>query len=240
MFTNEQYERYRAILRGQRLPLALVDLDSFDANVDLVAQRARGTGKTVRLGTKSLRCEPLLVRALERGAPLLAGFLTYTAEETAWLADKGHDDLLLAYPTVQPGDLEILCRLTAAGKRVMAMVDSLEHLRILAQAGARAGVELGACQGGGYVASGPPDATRAPLPVLPPGLKYLPLEGAGEVSTPLVLPPGCPDVQLGDPIFFQHAKAGELCERFDRLHLLRQGQIVDSVPTYRGEGMNFL
>jgi D-serine deaminase-like pyridoxal phosphate-dependent protein len=38
----------------------------------------------------------------------------------------------------------------------------------------------------------------------------------------------------------RHAKAGELCERFDRLHLIRGGEVVDSVPTYRGEGECFL
>jgi D-serine deaminase-like pyridoxal phosphate-dependent protein len=75
---------------------------------------------------------------------------------------------------------------------------------------------------------------------MPTGLAFLSLEGAGEVSTPLVLPKDCPPLNLGDPIFFQHAKAGELCERFDKLYLVKGGEIVDQVPTYRGEGMNFL
>ena len=38
----------------------------------------------------------------------------------------------------------------------------------------------------------------------------------------------------------RHAKAGELCERFDSLHLVEGGRIVDEVPTYRGEGRAFL
>ena len=97
-----------------------------------------------------------------------------------------------------------------------------------------------ACAGGGYVASGPTGVEKAPLPVMPIGLRFLPLEGAGEVSTPLILPQDCPDLNLGDPVFFQHAKAGELCERFSELYLVQGGEIVDSVPTYRGEGMNFL
>jgi D-serine deaminase-like pyridoxal phosphate-dependent protein len=75
---------------------------------------------------------------------------------------------------------------------------------------------------------------------MPAGLRYLPLEGAGEVSTPLVLPQDCPDLGLGDPVFFQHAKAGELCERFNELHLVKGGSIIDTIPTYRGEGMNFM
>ena len=38
----------------------------------------------------------------------------------------------------------------------------------------------------------------------------------------------------------RHAKAGELCERFDVLHLVEGDAIVDTVPTYRGEGKAFL
>jgi D-serine deaminase-like pyridoxal phosphate-dependent protein len=38
----------------------------------------------------------------------------------------------------------------------------------------------------------------------------------------------------------RHAKAGELCERFNSLHLVRGGELVDVVPTYRGEGEAFL
>jgi D-serine deaminase-like pyridoxal phosphate-dependent protein len=96
------------------------------------------------------------------------------------------------------------------------------------------------CLGGGYIASGPTEASKMPLPVMPVGMQYLPLEGAGEVQTPLQLVPRTPEISLGDPVFFQHAKAGELCERFNELYLLQNGKIVDVVKTYRGEGMNFL
>jgi D-serine deaminase-like pyridoxal phosphate-dependent protein len=96
------------------------------------------------------------------------------------------------------------------------------------------------CLGGGYSASGPGGWDRLPMPVLPRGLTMLPLEGAGEVQTPLLLPPDCPELELGDPIIFQHAKAGELCERFNELLLLQEGKVVGRVPTYRGEGKAFL
>lgn len=46
-------------------------------------------------------------------------------------------------------------------------------------------------------------------------------------------------LQIGDRVWFRHAKAGEACERFDQLHLVRGGELVDSAPTYRGEGQNF-
>jgi D-serine deaminase-like pyridoxal phosphate-dependent protein len=91
--------------------------------------------------------------------------------------------------------------------------------------------------GGGYLASGPADAARLPAPFLPAGLALDKQEGAGEVQTPLM---GARELQVGDRVWFRHAKAGELCERFDRLHLIEGGRIVEEVPTYRGEGKCFL
>jgi len=386
------------------MPLAFVDLDAFDANVAYIKGLMGEAGKSIRLGTKSLRCRRLMERIIELGANTFKGYLTYTAEETAWLAQAGYDDFILAYPTVQPGDMAILADLTRKGVRVASMVDCLEHLQALSTAGINAGVVISACleldlayrpfglpihlglrrsplrtpdqvlslvrqakelkgvkidcmmgyeghvagvsdavpgaaiknffmrrlkaasvreltqrrgavvkalkneglelrlvngggsgslvstladpsvteatvgsgfyapalfhhfrevkyqpaaffalqvvrkpangmiacQGGGYVASGPTEMSKAPLPVLPPGLRYIPLEGAGEVSTPLILHPGSPKIELGDPIFFQHAKAGELCERFDELYLIQGSKVVSNIPTYRGEGKNFL
>jgi D-serine deaminase-like pyridoxal phosphate-dependent protein len=93
--------------------------------------------------------------------------------------------------------------------------------------------------GGGYPASGPADAARLPRPYLPAGLKLDAQEGAGEVQTPL-LGAAADALALGDRVYMRHAKAGELCERFDRLYLLQGDQIVGETPTYRGEGQCFL
>ena len=404
-FTNERYTTYRGAISNERLPLAFVDLDCFDANIDLVCKKAAGTGRTIRIGTKSLRCEPLTRRIFERGGATFRGLLTFTVEETAWLAEKGYDDMIIAYPTCQPSDMALMAQMTMAGKKVMLMVDSLAHLQVLSQAGQQAGVVILACLeidmayrplrtgavhlglrrsplrtpaetlalvratkhlpnvrinsvmgyeghiagtaddtpgkrlnnalmrfikrqsinefsprrdaivralrnegldleivngggsgslvstladssvteatvgsgfycsalfhhfkevhyrpaaffatqvvriptpgmvtclGGGYVASGAIGPEKQPAPVLPPGLKYLPLEGAGEVQTPLRLPKDCPELTLGDPVIFQHAKAGELCERFGELALIQNGRILGRVPTYRGEDQTFL
>lgn len=404
-FTSERYEALRELFKGQRLPLAFVDLDSFDANTNTAASIAHAADKKLRIGTKSLRCLPLMERVLAHASSRFHGFLTFTAEETLFLADKGHDDFILAYPTVQPGDLEILAQITKRGKQVSAMVDCRQHLDALDQAGKRnnavlnacleidmayrplgndvlhlglrrspvrtpgqalalvkhaaglsnvridsvmgyeghiagtndnvphqsikntvyralkkasvrelsqrraavigsmkeAGVDLRlvngggsgslvstlqdpsvteatigsglyaaglfhhfrdvkyqpaaffalqvvripkegmvTCAGGGYIASGAVEKGKLPLPAMPVGLKYVELEGAGEVQTPLALPRGCLALNLGDPVFFQHAKAGELCERFNELILIQGGEIVDTVKTYRGEGFAFL
>jgi D-serine deaminase-like pyridoxal phosphate-dependent protein len=93
--------------------------------------------------------------------------------------------------------------------------------------------------GGGYLASGGGDPGRLPVPWLPEGLRLDPEEGAGEVQTPL-LGAAAAKLAIGDRAYLRHAKAGELCERFDALHLVEGGEVVDVVPTYRGEGRAFL
>jgi D-serine deaminase-like pyridoxal phosphate-dependent protein len=93
--------------------------------------------------------------------------------------------------------------------------------------------------GGGYLASGSGDTARLPSPWLPAGLELDDEEGAGEVQTPLSGDPAR-ELQIGDRVYMRHAKAGELCERFDALHLVEGNEIVDVVPTYRGEGKAFL
>ena len=95
------------------------------------------------------------------------------------------------------------------------------------------------CLGGGYLASGTGDAVRLPQPYLPTGLAYDGNEGAGEVQTPL-LGRSADLLSIGDRVWFRHTKAGELCERFDALHLVDGDRVVRTVPTYRGEGRTFL
>ena len=91
---------------------------------------------------------------------------------------------------------------------------------------------------GGYVASGVPGWDRLPVPAAPTGLRFLGREGAGEVQTPMR-----GEVAIGERAWWRHAKAGELCERFDTLHVVddtAEGPaVVESWPTYRGEGKCF-
>jgi D-serine deaminase-like pyridoxal phosphate-dependent protein len=392
------YDSYRAALAGYRLPAAFVDLEALSAN--LADLRARAGGLPIRLVTKSVRCVAILRRVLAGGAPF-RGLMCYSPAEAAWLASLGFDDLLVAYPSVEPGDLRAVAGQLRAGRTIALMVDGavqVQRIAALARAegvvqplaidldmssdfpGLRFGVfrspvdgpaaavalaaeiarhpslrldglmgyesqiaglmdevpgqraknavirllkrrsipeiterrratvaalaaaghalrfvngggtgsvestraddsvtELAAgsglymptlfdhyrafrgrpaagfalavtrapasgvvtCAGGGYPASGPGGADRMPRPWLPAGCTLVATEGAGEVQTPVRVPAGVA-LAPGDPLLFRHAKAGELCERFNELLLIEGGAVVDKVATYRGDGKCFL
>jgi D-serine deaminase-like pyridoxal phosphate-dependent protein len=394
------YARYRRALTGRTLPAAIVDLDRFDANARSVLERAGD--RPVRVASKSVRCVGLL-RRLRELSPRFARLLCFTADEALHLADAGFDDLLVAYPTVDPTHLRAVAAAVEAGQRITLMVDSVGHVEHLERElspggtpvpvcidldlswdlpGLRFGVERSpvdgaaaaallaarietsprlhldglmgyeaqiagvaerapgrsraeqavvvslkrrsirrvarrradavhaieraigrplrfvnaggtgsletssrervvtevtagsaflapglfdhydrfqhlnaagyalpvvrlprpgvvTCLGGGYVASGAVGPDKAPVPWLPAGARLSALEGAGEVQTPIHLPAGA-DLGLSDPVFLRHAKAGELCERFDALLAIRGDEVVDELPTYRGEGRTFL
>lgn len=391
-----RYDRATAHLDA---PLAVVDLDAFDANADDLVRRAGG--KPIRLASKSVRCRALLERVLARDG--FAGIMSFTLDESLWLARAGFDDVLLAYPSADragfgelAGDpklaaavtvmiddaaqLELIDRSRAGGKeeirvcleldtalqllggrvrigarrsplrepaqlaelarsiarrpgfrlvglmayeghvagvgdavagsplrsRAVRLMQSAARKELAARRAAvvravravtpdlefvngggtgsvqhtaaedavteiaagsglyvprlfdhytsftgrpaalfaqpvvrRPGVGVVTVLGGGYPASGAAGADRLPVPYLPEGLRYDPQEGPGEVQTPL-LGSAADDLLIGDKVWFRHAKAGELCERFDTLHLIEGDRVTGTAPTYRGEGRTFL
>jgi len=90
------------------------------------------------------------------------------------------------------------------------------------------------CAGGGYIASGSVGKEKLPYPFLPAEMSLTYNEGAGEVQTP-VFYKGKLSLQIGDPLFFRHSKAGEVCERFQHLYLIKGNKIIEKAPTYRGD-----
>ncbi|MEU3465864.1 amino acid deaminase/aldolase [Streptomyces sp. NPDC006733] len=391
-----RYDRATAHLDA---PVAIVDLEAFDANAADLTRRAGG--KPIRVASKSVRCRALLERVLARDG--FAGIMSFTLDESLWLARAGFEDVLLAYPSAdrdgfaalagdpklaaavtvmvddpaqldlidaarrggservrvcleldtslrmlggrvrigalrsplrEPAQLAELARAIArrpgfslvgimayeghvagvgdalAGRPVRSRVirlmqsaarrelaarraevvravravapdlefvngggtGSVQHTaaedavtEIAAGSGLfvprlfdnytsfrgrpaalfaqpvvrRPGVGVVTVLGGGYPASGAAGADRLPVPYLPQGLRYDPQEGPGEVQTPLIGSPA-DDLLIGDKVWFRHAKAGELCERFAELHLVEGDRVTSAVPTYRGEGKTFL
>ncbi|WP_307864315.1 amino acid deaminase/aldolase [Agrococcus sp. TF02-05] len=93
--------------------------------------------------------------------------------------------------------------------------------------------------GGGWVASGPAGHDKEPIAAWPEGLRLDREEGVGEIHTP-VHGRAADGLAIGDRVWMRHAKAGELCERTDELHVVAGAEVVASVPTYRGEGRKLL
>jgi D-serine deaminase-like pyridoxal phosphate-dependent protein len=98
--------------------------------------------------------------------------------------------------------------------------------------------EVATVHGGGLIASGPTGPDRLPTPWAPAGLHLTGLEGAGEVQTPLTGHPAAL-LEIGDLVWFRHAKSGEPFEHTNTVHLLSGNEFVDSVPSYRGYGQAF-
>ena len=173
MDPETRYERYRRAIAGEPLPCALVDLDALDANIERLAAPIRRAGKRLRVATKSLRCPDLVDRVLERTRDVAIGLMTYTAAETALLAERGHADLLLAYPTLHPRELDAIA---AANRRATAAVvaDCPAHVDAIAEAAARTGTTVPVVID--------VDLSYRPLARGPHlGVRRSPLRGAGEV-----------------------------------------------------------
>ncbi|MCC6157674.1 MAG: alanine racemase [Deltaproteobacteria bacterium] len=137
-----EYSDWIRSLEGVALPAALVDLDALERNADRIAAPVRASGKRLRLATKSLRCVRVASHLRERLEDIYGGLMCLTVAEAAFLADRGFDDLLIAYPTMQRADLVALAALTRAGRTVRLVVDSAEHVRAMSDVSHAEGVTL--------------------------------------------------------------------------------------------------
>ncbi len=131
---------FARVLADQPLPAAVVDLDALDRNVERLRERVRGTGKTLRVASKSVRHVGLLRRILAGGGEDFRGLMCFTPREAAFLAQEGFDDLLVAYPSTR-GLAEVAARV-AEGKTIRLMADGVAQLRAYGAAARAAGVTL--------------------------------------------------------------------------------------------------
>src|SRR3954470_25051008 len=83
---NARYARYRAAIRGEALPLAIVDLDALDQNLETLVAPVRASGKTLRIASKSVRCVEILRYLIEKGGPAMRGLMAYSPVEAHYLA----------------------------------------------------------------------------------------------------------------------------------------------------------
>lgn len=111
-------------------PVAIVDLEAFDANADDLVRRAGG--KPVRVASKSVRCRALLERVLARDG--FAGIMSFTLAESIWLARSGFDDILLAYPSADTKGFAELASDPKLSAAVTVMVDDPAQLHFIDEA----------------------------------------------------------------------------------------------------------
>lgn len=122
-------------------PIAVVDVDAFDANAQDLVRRAGGT--PIRVASKSLRVPALISRALE--TPGFRGVLAFTVGEALWLHSQGvSDDLVVAYPSVDTGAIARLTSDPAATAAITLMVDDPAHLELV-DAARTSDVEVRVC-----------------------------------------------------------------------------------------------
>ncbi|MGM0697315.1 MAG: amino acid deaminase/aldolase [Actinomycetota bacterium] len=117
----------RRALKGTGAPTAVLDLDAFDANLDALAERARGL--PIRLATKSLRVPAAIDRALAH--PAFSGVLAYSVPEALFLHARGIRDIVIGYPSLDRASLSRMFAESGACTNITLMIDSVDHLDII-------------------------------------------------------------------------------------------------------------
>lgn len=394
---SKTYQQYKQAFKNQQFPLAYVDMDLLDENIEAILDRThRGN---IRVASKSVRSIGILEYIFSK-SNRFQGIMSFTAEESIMLVEKGFDDILLGYPCVDENLIRKVAIKISEGKTIVLMVDLIEHIQQINKIGQEKNIQIPicidldcssdfgpihfgvwrssitnndklqvlldeikksdfvkldglmgyeaqiaglgdavkgdfknpiikflkkrsikeiqkrrtsaieliqqngfklrfvngggtgsiketlqekditevtigsgfysptlfdnyskfqfkpsagfavqivrnpkpnyyTCHGGGYIASGEIGTLKEPKIHLPKNAKLDKNEGCGEVQTPIIYH-GNEVLKLADPIFFRHAKAGELCERFNELYLLINNQIQKKITTYRGDGECFL
>ena len=128
--THADLERLDRATAGLAAPFVAVDLTALCTNADDLVRRAGGL--PVRVASKSVRVRALLDETLRRKG--FRGVMAYSLREAIWLAHHGYDDILMGYPSVDVVAIAELSDDPGLARAVTLMVDSAEHLELLAVA----------------------------------------------------------------------------------------------------------
>jgi 3-hydroxy-D-aspartate aldolase len=119
-------------------PALLLDLDAFEANLARMAETARSLGVALRPHAKSHKCAEIARRQMAAGA---VGVCVQKVSEAEALAAAGIGNILICNELVTRRKVAALIR---AGRqaRVIACVDHLDNVALIAQMAAEAGVVI--------------------------------------------------------------------------------------------------
>jgi D-serine deaminase-like pyridoxal phosphate-dependent protein len=122
--------RYDAIFSGVPPPFAFVDLDALRRNAALMLAQANGL--PIRIASKSVRSTAVLRRILDLDEGF-RGVLAFTVPEALYLVERGFDDVVVGYPSVDRGAIAKVARLAAESpeRAPVLMVDDRPHLDLI-------------------------------------------------------------------------------------------------------------
>jgi D-serine deaminase-like pyridoxal phosphate-dependent protein len=126
----EPYDRYETIFEGIEPPFAFVDLGALRENAGSMLRRAGA--KPIRVASKSVRCREVL-RLIDERDERFRGILAYTVAEALMLAEHGHEDIVVAYPSADRHSISRLGKLAAErpGVSITLMVDEAAQLDLI-------------------------------------------------------------------------------------------------------------
>jgi 3-hydroxy-D-aspartate aldolase len=101
-------------------PALLLDLDAFEANLQLMAQRVKQSGKQLRPHAKAHKCVEIARRQIAAGA---VGVCVATVDEAELMASAGIGGILLTSPLADPRKM---ARVVATD--AMVVLDHLTHV----------------------------------------------------------------------------------------------------------------
>lgn len=142
MLKERSYEFYKELFAGESLPLAFVDFDLLDINIQSILKRSGD--KPIRLASKSIRCKAVLEHIF-KSDKRFQGVMCFTAGEASWLADNGFDDLLIGYPCMNKHDLNLISNQIAKGKKIIPMIDDFIQAELLNTIAKEKNIKINVC-----------------------------------------------------------------------------------------------
>ncbi len=116
-----------ASTRSHAAPIGVLQLDALAWNLAELERRANEV--PLRLASKSVRVRELIELVVAR--PAWCGVLAYTLPEALWLAERGIEDVVVGYPSVDRAALQRLAADELLAQRVTIMVDDVAQLDLV-------------------------------------------------------------------------------------------------------------
>jgi len=128
------YIQLKSIFQDVPTPFSYLFLDSLDHNIQTALSRSQKLN--IRLATKSIRSIKVLEYLQEHLGDRFCGLMTYHLDESLYLLKVGFDHCLMGYPQkLTISEAKEIKVLSEQNKKLVQMIDSVEHINDLEQIG---------------------------------------------------------------------------------------------------------